>query len=74
MCFIAGPEFAAYGHAGHIMEIVKALHGLKSSGSRFHEKFADSMTDLGVFPSRADRNVWMHDKGTHYEYVCVYVD
>ena len=47
VCFIAGPEFAAYGHAGHLMEIVKALYGLKSSGSWFHEKFADSMTDLG---------------------------
>ena len=47
MCFIAGPELAAYGHAGHVMEIVKALYGLKSSGSWFHEKFADSMMDLG---------------------------
>jgi len=27
VCFIAGPEFAAYGHAGHLMEIVKALYG-----------------------------------------------
>ena len=25
-------------------------------------------------PSKADPNVWMRDKGDHWEYLCVYVD
>ena len=32
------------------------------------------MTKLGFFPSRSDPDVWMKDKGDHYEYVVVYVD
>ena len=32
------------------------------------------MQKLGFFPSRADPDVWMRDKGDHYEYVVVYVD
>ena len=72
--FYCRTRVCSYGHAGHLMEIVKALYGLKSSGSWFHEKFADSMTDLGFSPSKADSNVWMNDKDTHYEYVCAYVD
>ena len=32
------------------------------------------MTKVGFFPSRSDPDVWMKDKGDHYEYVVVYVD
>ena len=46
VCCIAGPEFAEYGLQGHLLIIVKALYGLKSSGARFHEKFADSLARL----------------------------
>jgi len=74
VCFVAGSEFAPFGHAGHLMKIVKALYGLKSSGSRYHEKFSQTMLDLGYFRSKGDQDVWMKDCGTHYAYVCVYVD
>ena len=37
-------------------------------------QWADSMKRLGFFPSRSDPDVWMKDKGDHYEYVVVYVD
>jgi Reverse transcriptase (RNA-dependent DNA polymerase) len=74
VCFIAGKEFTAFGHDGHLMIIVKALYGLKTSGARFHEKFADYMRQLGYIPSRADSDVWMKDCVSHWEYVCTYVD
>ena len=55
--FIAGREFNDYGHNGHLMKIVKALCGLKTSGARFHEKFAETMYQLGLMPSKADSDV-----------------
>ena len=70
--FIAGPSFGAL--AGHALIIVKALYGLRSSGARFHEKFADTLRDMGYTPCKADPDVWIKDCDTHYEYVCVYVD
>jgi hypothetical protein len=53
---------------------MKALYGLQTSGARFHEKFADTLMDMGFLPCKADPDVWMKDCGTHYEYVCVWVD
>ena len=68
----AGPEFGD--REGHTLVIVKALYGLKSSGLRWHERFADVLRDMGFFPSRAETDIWMRDKGDHYEYIAVYVD
>ena len=55
VAFIAGPEFGD--KAGHTMIIVKALYGLKSSGARFHDLFADTINILVQFPSKADSDV-----------------
>ncbi len=59
---------------GHVMIIVKALYGLRSSGLRWHEKFADTLRCEGFFPSKADPDVWMRRNGDLYEYIAVYVD
>jgi hypothetical protein len=56
------------------MVIVKALYGLRTSGAHFHEKFADTLLAMQFLPCKADPDVWMKDCGTHYGYVCVYVD
>lgn len=69
---IAGSEFGDL--AGHTLLISKALYGLKSSGLRWHERFADVLRDMGFFPSKAEQDIWMRDKGDHYEYIAVYVD
>ena len=70
MCCIAGPEFSEYGLQGHLLIIlVKALHGLKLSGARFHEMFADSLAALKWFPSKADPDVWIKDMGEYYEHI-----
>jgi hypothetical protein len=29
---------------------------------------------MGFFPSPADEDIWMRDKGDHYEYIATYVD
>jgi hypothetical protein len=69
---IAGPEFGD--QEGHVLIIIKALYGLRTSGARFHEQFADTLTAMQFSPCKADPDVWMKDCGTHYDYVCVYVD
>ena len=43
---IAGPEFGD--REGHTLIITKALYGLKSSGLRWHERFADVITRNGL--------------------------
>ena len=70
--FVAGREFGEL--EGHTLIISKALYGLRSSGARFHDRFVDTVREMGFFPCKADPDVWIRDSGTHYEYVCVYVD
>ena len=72
VCFRAGPEFGPL--AGHTLKIYKALYGLRSSGARFHEKFADTLRDLGFKPTFADPDVWIKDAGDVYEFVTTWVD
>ena len=72
VCFRAGPEFGPL--AGHTLIIHKALYGLRSSGARFHEKFADTLHALGFTPSYADPDVWLRRAGEVYEYLTIWVD
>jgi hypothetical protein len=69
---IAGPEFGEL--EGHILTISKALYGLRSSGARWHDRFADCIMEHGFFPSKSDPDIWMRKNGELYEYVAVYVD
>jgi len=69
---IAGPEFGAL--KGRKMIIVKALYGLKSAGANWHQKLADNLFAMGFLPSKADYNLWIRDRGDHYDYVAVIVD
>jgi len=69
---VAGEGFGEL--AGRTLVISKALYGLRSSGLRWHERFADTLRDMGFFISRADGDVWMRKNGQVYEYIAVYVD
>jgi len=71
---IAGPEFGEL--EGHILIIRKALYGLRSSGKRWHERFADCLRDEGFFPCKAEPDLWLRPSadGSCYEMVAVYVD
>ena len=68
----AGPEFDD--REGHILVIRKALYGLRSSGARWHDKFADCLRDMDFFPCKAEPDIWMRANGDVYEYIAVYVD
>ena len=52
---------------GHMLIIHKALYGLKSSGLRWHEKFSDTLRDMGFEISKADPDVWMRHNGEVWE-------
>ncbi len=71
---IAGSEFGS--RKGHILIIKKALYGLRSSGKRWHERFADCLRDEGFFPCKTEPDVWLRPCQEHscYEMVAVYVD
>ena len=69
---IGGAEFGD--REGCTLIISRALYGLKSSGLRWHERFADVLREMGFFPSRAEPDIWMRDRGDHYEYIGVYVN
>jgi len=70
--FVAGPEFGE--RAGHILVIVKALYGLRTSGLRFHERLADALRAEDWKPSYCDADLWIKDVGESYDYLCVWVD
>jgi hypothetical protein len=69
---IAGPELGDL--EGHILLIHKALYGLCTSGARWHEHFADTLRNLAFTLCKSDPDIWMKNCGTHYKYICVYVD
>ena len=73
-----GPEFGPV-DCGKTMLIVRALYGLKSSGTAFRSFLADHLWDIGYRPSKADSDVWMRptikNNGFKYwEYILCYVD
>jgi hypothetical protein len=69
---IAGPEFGQL--EGHFLIIVKALYGLRTSGLRWHERFANCLRNEGFSPCKAEPDIWMRLNGNLYEYVATYVD
>ena len=56
------------------MLIFKSLYGLCSSGIRWHEKFADTLRDIGFVPSKNEPDIWMREANGLWEYISVYVD
>jgi len=69
---IAGPEFGD--REGHVLIISKALCGLHSSGLRWSERLTDVLREMGFFTSKSEKDIWMRDKGDHYEHIAVHVD
>ena len=71
--YIIGPK-GFWELEGHTLVISKALYGLRSSGLRWHERFADTLRDMGYSQSRGDPDVWMKKVKGVWEYIAVYVD
>ena len=72
MFIVGGPEFGSL--EGHTLLIDRALYGLRSSGLRWHERFADVLRAMGFTPSKAESDIWMRENDGLYEYIAVYVD
>ena len=74
LCIIVGPEFKKL--QGHLLIMIKTLHGTRSGGARWHDRLFDIFQELKFKPSKADPDVWMRPEpgGTCYEYIAVYVD
>jgi hypothetical protein len=69
---IAGPEFGQL--EGHYLIIIKAFYGLRTSGLRWHERFANCLRNEGFSPCKAEPDIRMRLNGDLYEYVAMYVD
>ena len=61
---------------GHLLIMIKALHGRCSGGARWHDRLFDILQELKFKPSKADLDAWMRPEagGTCYEYIAVYAD
>jgi hypothetical protein len=57
----------------YLLQSLNVLYNTQQTKG-IHEFFADIFVDMGFYPCKGDPDVWMKDCGTHYEYVCVYVD
>ena len=50
---------------GHLLIIKKALHGLRTSGLRWHERLADCLRNMNYLPCRMEPDIWKFKlKGT----------
>ena len=56
------------------MLVVKSLYGLTTSAARWHEELSKTLRSMGFTPTKADHYLWLKDCGTHYEYLCTWVD
>jgi hypothetical protein len=59
---VAGPKFGE--REGHALVIFKALCGLRTSGLRWHERFADCLQRIGFEPSKSEPDIWMRKNGS----------
>ena len=55
LCIIAGPEFKEL--QGHLLIMIKALHGTCSGEARWHDRLFDILQKLRFKPSKADPDV-----------------
>jgi len=72
VCITGGPESEEL--HGHVLVVKRALHGLKSSSLRWHERSADVMRDMGLTPLKAGSDIWMREADGAYEHAAMCVD
>lgn len=69
---ISGDEFGENKEKRILIDM--RLYGLESSAAIFHETLSSTLRDMNFTPYRADHDLWMRDKGDHWEYIAIYVD
>lgn len=55
VCIVAGPEFGPL--EGHLLIIVHALYGLRSSGARWHDRLSDILREKGFVTCHAEPDI-----------------
>ena len=56
---------------GYVLEIIKALCGLKTSTRQWSLCIGDALREMGFTPSRVDHNRWMKASRIHPYYDCI---
>jgi len=69
---VAGLQFGE--DQGKIMILLQAFYGLQSLGARWHEVLVDALCLMGWRNSLCEPDVWYHDAGLHYLFICIFVD
>lgn len=74
----AGPEFGPQ-YQGKTVIIVRAMYGLKSSGTALHAQLSSTFKSMNFTPCLAVPDVWLRaacktNGEEYYEYILVYID
>ena len=72
----AGPEFEVVGimYEKNLLEVVKALYGLPTSGNRWHTHLSHTWREMGFKPTRFDPDVWIRGCKGGYDYIWTLTD
>ena len=74
VCSRSGEEWGE--NNGCMLEIIKALCGLKISARQWSSCLGDALREMGFTPTHADPDLWMKASSDHsgYDHVCAFVD
>ena len=72
----AGAEFDAVGlmPEGALLEVVKALYGLPTSGNRWHAHLPHTWREMSLKMTRFDTDVWIRGREGGYDYIGTHTD
>ena len=72
----AGPKFEVVGIMAeeNLLEVIKALHGLPTSGNRWHAHLSHTLREMGFKPTRFDPDVWIRGGEGSYDYIGTHTD
>ena len=57
---------------GESASLCKIIIRIETLQARWAEHLCDSICSLGWFPSHAENDIWLRDKGDHYELLATY--
>ena len=57
-----------------LLEVVKALYGLPTSGNQWHAQLSQTLREMGFKPTRFDLYVWIRGREGGYDYIGTHND
>ena len=72
----AGPELEVVGimAEGDLLEVIKALYGLPTSGNKWHAHLSRTLGEIGFKPTLFERDVWIRGREGGYDYIGTHTD